>query len=207
MTGTGAEQILEVARRKGALRVGEFRLSAGGTSRYYFDGRLITLDPEGAYLVARALLPILEECGAKVVAGPTLGADPIVGAIAAMSYMSERPVAGLIVRKEAKDHGAMRAIEGPVKPGATAVVVDDTCTTGLNLLHAIAAVEAAGCRVARVVCILDRREGGSAEITRRGYDFVSLLEADDEGRIVVSPGRDSLGSKTGERRQGRLGVT
>ena len=178
------EKILELAKQKGALLFGQFKLSAGGTSRYYFDGRLLTLDPAGAYHVAKAFLPILRECGAEAVAGPTLGADPIVSSVAIMSHLDGRPIAGLIVRKEAKEHGGGRAIEGPLTPGARVAVVDDACTTGASLLHAIDAVEAAGCRVVKVMSILDRREGGSDEIRRRGYDFVALLEANERGEIA-----------------------
>ena len=165
---------------------GEFTLSAGGTSPYYFDGRLVTLHPEGAYEIARTLMPVLKECGAEAIAGPTLGADPIVAAVAVVSHQENHPIPGLIVRKEAKQHGGKRAIEGPLEEGARVAVVDDTCTTGASLLMAIDAAEAAGCQVVKVICILDRREGGGDEIRRRGYDFVSVLEADDNGRIGPS---------------------
>lgn len=192
-----AETILELAKEKGALMFGEFRLSAGGTSSYYFDGRIVTLDPRGAYLVAKAFLPILKECGAEAIAGPTLGADPIVAAVAVLSYQEGHPIPGLIVRKEAKGHGGKRAIEGPLKDvlsgkgstlqneqGARVAVVDDACSTGASLFHAIDAVEAAGCKVVKVLSILDRRQGGSDELLRRGYDFTALLEADEKGGIV-----------------------
>ena len=185
MTITG-EKILELAKRTGALMFGEFTLSAGGTSPYYFDGRLITLHPEGAYEIARALMPVLKECAAEAIAGPTLGADPIVAAVAVISHQEKHPIPGLIVRKEAKQHGGKRALEGPLTEGARVAVVDDTCTTGTSLLRAIDAVEAAGCEVVKVMCILDRHEGGSDEVRRRGYDFLSLLEADENGKIGPS---------------------
>ena len=181
-----AEMILEIAKQTGALKFGEFELSSGGRSNYYFDGRLVTLNPKGAYYVAKAVLPFLRDVKADAVAGPTVGADPIVASVALMSYMDGQPVSGLIVRSEAKGHGAKRLIEGLVIEGARVVVVDDSCSTGTSLFHAIASVEAAGCRVTRVMCILDRHMGGSNEIMRRGYDFVSLLEADDAGRITIS---------------------
>ena len=181
-------RILEVAKEKGALLFGEFRLSAGGVSGYYFDGRVLTLDPLGGYLVGKALLPIVEGCGAQAVAGPTLGADPIVSAVSVLSHIQgARPIPGLIVRAEAKEYGGKRAIEGPVDslpPGAPVAVVDDTCTTGGNMFRAIAAVEEAGYRVAKVVCVLDRNEGGGEAIRRAGYAFHALLTADAEGRIV-----------------------
>ena len=184
-------RILEIAKQKGALQFGEFRLSAGGVSGYYFDGRILTLDPLGGYLVAKAFLPILEEIGAQAVAGPTLGADPIVSAISVVSHIEgRRPLPGLIVRAEAKGYGGKRAIEGPtdsLQPGAPVAVVDDTCTTGGNLFRAIEAVEAAGYAVVKALCILDRNEGGGEAIRRAGYSFHALLSADADGRISASP--------------------
>ena len=177
------DAILDIARRTGALKFGEFRLSAGGTSPYYFDGRLVTLDPEGASTIATALLPILRECDAEAIAGPTIGADPIVAAVAVTSFAEGHPIPGLIVRKETKQHGGGRLIEGPLKAGARVAVVDDACTTGASLIHAIDAVEAERCRVVKVICVLDRCEGGSDEIRRRGYDFVALLEANEDGEV------------------------
>ena len=178
-----AEAILELAKNKNALMFGEFTLSAGKTTSYYFDGRIVTLDPEGGYRVAKAFLPILKECGAEAIAGPTLGADPIVAAVSVMSYTDGHPIPGLIVRKEAKEYGGKRAIEGPLVEGAKVAVVDDTCSTGSSIFHAIDAVEKAGCKVVKVLAILDRHEGGSDELKRRGYDFVALLEANERGEI------------------------
>ena len=184
MAKSAAEVILELAKQKGALTFGEFKLSAGGTSSYYFDGRLITLDPEGAYHVAKAIIPMLRESRAEAIAGPALGADPIVSSVAVLTYLEGRPIPALIVRKETKQHGGMRSIEGPLTPGARVAVVDDTCSTGASLLHAIAAVEQADCEVVKVISILDRHQGGSDEIRRRGYEFVALLEANESGEIT-----------------------
>lgn len=178
--------VLEVAKRKGALKYGEFKLSAGGVSNFYFDGRLLTLDPEGAHLVGRAMLPLVLESGASAIAGPTVGADPIVAVVAVLSQIQNTPVRALIVRTEAKSHGRGRLIEGHLIPGEKVVVVDDACTSGKSLAHAIDAVEAAACEVVRVVCILDRREGGSDEIRKRGYGFTALLEADEQGHIQAA---------------------
>ena len=188
MSNTDAEVILELAKEKGALTFGEFQLSAGGTSSYYFDGRIVTLEPKGAHHVARAFLPVLRECGADAIAGPTLGADPIVAAVALMSYEDDgAEIPGLIVRKEAKGHGGKRAIEGIVVPGARVAVVDDACSTGGSLFHAIEAVEDAGCEVVKVLAIIDRRQGGGEELRRRGYDFYALLEAEADGNIRPVP--------------------
>ena len=178
-----ADPILAIAMRLGALRYGEFELTSGGTSAYYFDGRLVTLDPEGAYLVARAFLPLLRGYGAEAVAGPAVAAVPIVSSVALMSYTDGQPINGLIVRQDAKRHGTMRAIEGTVRVGARVAVVDDACSTGGSLMGAIESVEAAGCKVVIVLCILDRRMGGGDAIKQRGYDFAALLEANEAGEI------------------------
>jgi orotate phosphoribosyltransferase len=176
-------RIQQIAEERGALRYGEFKLSAGGTSSYYFDGRLLTLDSEGGYLVAKALLPLVLASGAEAIAGPTLGADPIVASVATVSHIEGTPVNALIVRGQAKGHGTARRVEGSVREGMKVAVVDDTCTSGRSLFLAIEALEEAGCEVVVALCVLDRNEGGSAEVARRGYPFQALLSADSNGKV------------------------
>ena len=183
-----AAAILELALDVGALQFGEFTLTSGEVSAYYFDGRLVTLDPEGSYRVASAFHPMVVECGAEAVAGPAVAAVPIVASVATVSHLAGNPIGALIVRPEAKEHGTGRLIEGKVTAGAKVVVVDDTCSTGGSLLHAVDAVEQAGCEVVKVLCILDRCQGGSDEIRRRGYAFEALLEADADGSITPARG-------------------
>ena len=182
-----AERLLSLAKEKGALLYGDFQLSSGVKSNYYFDGRLLTLEPEGAYLIAKCFIPAITESGAEAIAGPTLGADPIVASVAAISHMEGSSIPGLIVRKETKSHGGMRAIEGPIIHGTLSdrriAVVDDTCSTGSSLFMAIDALEMAGSKIVKVLSILDRQMGGSREIIERGYDFQALLEADENGNI------------------------
>jgi len=183
---TNAEKLLKVAIEKKALTFGKFKLSAGGTSNYYFDGRLLTLDPEGAYLTAKCLIPIINKSGATFIAGPTLGADPIVASIAAISYLEKTPISALIVRKEPKKHGGKKFVEGPISNNQKIAVVDDTCTTGSSLFHAIDIIESEGCEVVKVLSIMDRMSGGSEECKKRGYDFQSLFIADKEGNINIA---------------------
>lgn len=177
------DRLLELALDRGAIKYGDFTLTSGMKSSYYFDGRLLSLDPEGATLIARAFLPYLSQAGAEAVGGLTLGADPIVVAVAMASYLEGRPVPAFIVRKERKEHGTRQNIEGPLKPGSRVAIVDDVCSTGGSLFQAIEEAEAAGCTVVKVLSILDRREGGSEAMADRGYDFACLLEATAEGKI------------------------
>lgn len=182
------DRLLKRALDMGALTYGDFTLTSGKKSSYYFDGRLLSLDPEGAYLSAHALLPLVRASGAEAIGGPTLGADPIVASVSLVSHLetSGDPVPAFIVRKEAKQHGMGNAVEGHLAAGSKVAVVDDTCTTGGSLFQAIEAAEAAGCTVVKVLAILDRCEGGGEELRRRGYDFAALLVANEEGEIEVA---------------------
>ena len=177
------DRLLALALERGAIKYGDFTLTSGKKSSYYFDGRLLSLDPEGAYLISQAIIPLLEQAGAQAVGGTTLGADPMVAALALASHIKGRSIPAFIVRKESKTHGTKQNIEGPLEPGTNVAIVDDVCTTGGSLFHAIEAAEGAGCSVVKVISILDRNEGGSEEMRKRGYNFSTLLAATVEGTI------------------------
>ena len=179
-----AKDVLDTSLGLGALQYGAFTLSSGQRSSFYFDGRLLTLSPKGAMLVAEALLPLVRESGADAIGGPTLGADPMVTAVAMLSHQDGgRAIPAFIVRKESKEHGTGKLIEGPLPPKAKVAIVDDTCSTGGSLVHAIEAAEVAGCTVVLVATVLDRNQGGSEKLRRDGYAFRALLEANAEGTI------------------------
>ena len=154
-----------------SLLFGEFTLKSGKKSHYYFDARLTTLLPEGSYLVAREILRIIEEnkIQADAIGGITLGADPIVSAVAVVSFIEGKPLPAFIVRKEQKGHGAGRRIEGKVKDGARVIIVDDVVTTAGSTLSAIEAAKEAGFEIVAVICIVDREEGGTDRLTP--YNF------------------------------------
>lgn len=114
---------LLVLLKKEALKKGKFVLSSGKLSSYYLDGRLITLSPQGAYLVASIILEMIKGKNIDAVGGPTLGADPIVGALACLSYIYKIPLKTFLVRKEAKSHGMQRQIEGPLLKKKSKVIL------------------------------------------------------------------------------------
>ena len=116
----------------------------------------------------------------------TLGADPIVASVAVVSHLEGKPIPAFIVRGEVKGHGTQKRIEGPLKRGARVAIVDDVITTGGSVLRAIEAVEAEGCKVAKVVVLLDRQQGGAEEIRRRGYEFTAILSADISGEVSLA---------------------
>jgi orotate phosphoribosyltransferase len=175
---TELQELADIVRKR-SLRVGDFVLSSGKKASYYLDCRMTTLDPRGAYLIARLMLGKMRELNIKAdaVGGLTLGADPIAASIAVVSGIDGHPLPGFIVRKEAKGHGMQRAIEGwDGAAGASVVIVDDVCTSGGSILKACELAEAAGYRVAATLCVVDREEDGTQAITGR-YPFYPLLTA------------------------------
>lgn len=163
-----------------AVRRGAITLRSGATSTYYIDCREVTLAPDGLALVARLMLESLP-AEIQAVGGPTLGADPIAAGICLLSGQMGRPLPAFIVRKEAKDHGRGKRIEGPVSAGLRVAVVEDTVTTGGALMEALSAVEAAGMVAGAVRCIVDRESGGLDALRARGYDARALFTASDLG--------------------------
>ena len=157
-----------------SLKRGEFILSSGKKSNYYLDARLTTLDAEGGYCTGMAVLELVRTLTPqpKAIGGPTLGADPIVAVVAALSHQQTQsgklpPIAAFIVRKELKQHGTQQLIEGwSGQPGDPVVMVEDTCTTGGSLIKAINQATAAGMKVIAAVCLVDREEGGRQAIEK-----------------------------------------
>lgn len=181
-----ATRTLERAQELDALRFGDFTLTSGAKSSYYFDGRVLTLDPEGADLVSEAFLAMAVEVSAAGVGGPTVAAVPIAGALALRSRQAGTPMDGFFVRDAIKGHGARKQVEGAIKPGTKVVVFDDTVSTGGSLLNALDAIQEFGCDVVAVLCVLDRHQGGSDEVRTRGILFRAMLEADSDGNVAIS---------------------
>lgn len=182
-----AQQLLSILARL-SFRLGQFKLSSGGTSDYYIDCRTTTLHAEGGRLTGHAILELLEANGiaAEAVGGLTMGADPMVSNVATASAWraQTQPGAallhGFLVRKAEKAHGTARRIEGFCKEGAPVVIVDDVCTTGASTIQAIEAAQAAGMKVAAVVCIVEREEAGgraAVEAAAQGAPFLRLFTA------------------------------
>ena len=167
--------------RQLALALGDFTLASGKKSKYYLDCRKVTLDSAGANLIADGMLELLGERLPDAVGGMAIGADPITAALITVAGRSGKRLRGFIVRKEAKQHGTGRDVEGPVKPGDEVVVVEDVVTTGGSSLAAIEKAEAAGLKVRGVLAIIDRLEGGRETLAARGYALQTLLTIRDFG--------------------------
>jgi orotate phosphoribosyltransferase len=176
-------QLLSLLAEK-SFRLGEFKLSSGGTSDYYIDCRLTTLDAKGAWLTGQAVREEIQRQGwhADAIGGLTMGADPIVVATSVISAQQGKPINGFLVRKAEKTHGMGQRIEGFRHKPARVVIVDDVCTTGASTVQAIEAAREFGFEITGVLCLVERQEaGGRANVEKAAAPapFVALFTAND----------------------------
>jgi orotate phosphoribosyltransferase len=167
--------------REKALKFGDFTLASGKKASYYLDCRQITLDAQGARLVGEGMLELLAVDMPELVGGMAIGADPITAAILTIAGMRGLPLRGVMVRKEAKQHGTGQLVEGPFRQGESIAIVEDVVTTGGSSLLAIERCEAVGLKVKRVLAIIDRLEGGREAFAERGYELTTLFTIRDFG--------------------------
>lgn len=175
-------RLLAILRRDAYARK-EVILSSGKPSHYYIDCRQVTLAAEGAFLTAKLILADLAGSQIQAIGGLTLGADPMVAAVAALSFADEQPLQGFIVRKESKKHGQRRSIEGPALPaGARVAVVDDVATTGGSILKAVERIRGeTDWQIAKVLCLVDRQEGAREILAEAGFNLVALFTGEELG--------------------------
>jgi orotate phosphoribosyltransferase len=183
MPTTAREQLLAMLAEK-SFRLGEFKLSSGGTSDYYIDCRLTTLDGRGALLTGQTVLQEIHKQGWQIdaIGGLTLGADPIVVATSVISAQYGKTLHGFLVRKAEKGHGTGQRIEGFRETPARVVIVDDVCTTGASTVQAIEAARAYGFDIVGVMCLVDRQQDNGRENVQKAAapaPFVALFTASD----------------------------
>ena len=182
-----------------SFRLGEFKLSSGGTSDYYIDCRTTTLDAEGARLTGRVFLDLIQSKRWKprAIGGLTMGADPIVVAVAQLTAQlvqtgaparsqaadsNDFLIHGFLVRKQEKVHGTGQRIEGFRQKGARVVIVDDVCTTGSSTIQAIEAAREFGFEIAGVACLVEREEASGRPAVEKAAgdaEFVSIFTSSD----------------------------
>jgi orotate phosphoribosyltransferase len=159
----------------------EVILSSGKPSTFYFDMKPTMMDPHGAHLVARLILPLVLEVRGEFIGGLEMGAVPITGAILTHSYEAGTPVRGFFVRKKQKEHGAKKLVEGlregETLAGKRVVIFDDVCTSGASALIAAEACRASGAEVVQALAIVDREEGATELFAREGIPFRALFTA------------------------------
>jgi orotate phosphoribosyltransferase len=187
----GTADISQVRRRleaklRSCIQFGKIKLASGKETDFYFDGRLVSLDPEGSVLIAALMLEELRagawgKDGIAAVGGLTSGADPITSSIGVLAFQADVSLRLFYVRKEAKDHGMGKRIEGPPLPrGIRAVIVDDVITTGGSIIKARDILrDDAGAVVVGAMAIIDREEGGRETLEREGLKVASLFRKRD----------------------------
>lgn len=171
------QQLLALLADK-SFRLGQFKLSSGGSSDYYIDCRVTTLDARGAQLTGEVFLEeiLARNWKPQAIGGLTMGADPIVVAVAVRSG----EINGFLVRKAEKQHGTGKRIEGFQQKGAGVVIVDDVCTTGASTVQAIEAARDFGFSVVGAMCLVEREEAGGRPAVERAAapaPFVSIFGA------------------------------
>jgi orotate phosphoribosyltransferase len=173
------QELLHLLATK-SFRLGEFKLSSGGTSDYYIDCRTTTLDARGAQLTGQVFLEEILARGwdPRAIGGLTMGADPVVVAVAIASGQ----ISGFLVRKAEKQHGTGQRLEGFREKGARVVIVDDVCTTGASTVSAIEAARDFGFNIAGVMCLVEREDAKgrpNVEKAAAPATFVSVFTAND----------------------------
>ncbi|ROQ93330.1 orotate phosphoribosyltransferase [Desulfosoma caldarium] len=172
------EKILEQAFQVADTPV--FKLVSGAMSRFYFNCKRVTLDPEGQVLIGNLIFDLVKDLRIQGIGGLTLGADPIANAVSYTSWMRGKPIQAFVVRKAQKEHGIPARLEGNVHEGDRVVVVDDVITTGGSTLQAIRACKASGIHVVRVVVLVDRQEMNGRENILQEVEAVDALVLRDD---------------------------
>lgn len=168
-------RLRELMLAKAYMR-GDFILTSGKRSDHYFDCKRVTLDPEGLAVSAELLTLKLRQAGIGALGGLVIGADPIVAGVVAVSRSLGHPVTGFLIRKESKGHGTRKRVEGPVETGSRVAIVDDVITSGGSVIAAIETAREEGLEPVVAYALVDREEGGEANITATGVPFQPLLK-------------------------------
>ncbi len=174
------QELFEVVKER-SYRRGRFTLSSGAISDHYFDLKTTMMSPHGNWLAAEAFLNRISIAGIELIGGLEMGAVPIIGAVAALSYKEERPVGTFFVRKRSKEHGTQKLVEGLTEGetlrGKRLWIVDDVATKGGSIMQAVDAVRSEGAIVDTALVLLDREEGAEAFLQERGVRLTSVLRA------------------------------
>ncbi len=156
-----------------------FRLVSGRLSSFYVNCKPTSLSPRGMFLIGHLVLEALDAADLKGVGGPTFGADPIAVATAFASELQARPLQAFSIRKEQKDHGIVKWIEGDIAPGDRVAIIDDVATTGGSTIKAIERARSEGVAVVQAVILVDRQEGGLDNIRRHVPDVTAIVTRDE----------------------------
>ena len=181
-----SRRLLDRAKEVGALQYGDFTLTSGAKSSFYFDGRLLSPDPEGIHIISTVLVDLVcNKLKIQAFGGPAVGAVPVVGSMMLAAHNATTPLKGFFVRSEAKAHGTAKQIEGHLHRSHTVAIYDDTISTGGSLLTAIDAVREIGATITLLACILHRKQAGSERLHNTGIPIFNILKVSDQQELSV----------------------
>ena len=173
-------RLRDIIAAKSLSRGGDFKLASGTTSPYYFNMKPSVMDPEGARLTGELILEAVDDLDLDCVGGMALGAVPIVTSVAQASAGSSRPLPGFMVRKEVKERGTEKQVEGNMVAGGNVLIVEDVTTTGGSAMKAVEAVKReGGGKVSVVITVVDRLEGAEENFAKENIRLISILTRED----------------------------
>jgi orotate phosphoribosyltransferase len=180
----GKQRLIGIISRVSLLRNVQMRLASGVSSSFYFDMKRTLFDPEGLWLVSGYALAAARQQGVRFVGGLELGAVPLIAGIVQASFQDGgQSISGFFVRKEPKQHGTRRIVEGltdvSLVNGQPALVVDDVTTSGGSVMKAVQAARNAGALVTHVLTVVDRMEGATENLAKEGIVLISLTIVSD----------------------------
>lgn len=173
-------QLADLVLARNVIKFGSFELSSGQRSALYYDGRILSTDPVGAYLIGNMIVEFIKEIPVDAIGGPSIGADPIAMSVTMAAMHRNLHIPMFMVRNQAKTYGRLQQIEGNLPPNSEVAIVDDTCATGESLLSTIDAIEKAGSKVKSIYVIFNRREmQGDEKVLAAGHSLITLLTSED----------------------------
>lgn len=180
MTDTRQQLIDHIAAE--AVFHGDFTLTSGKKASYYVDLRKVSLDHRVAPLIGRVMIDLIRDIpDVSAVGGMTMGADPVAAAILHQGAAQGLAYDAFVVRKEPKDHGRGKQVEGPDLEGKRVIVLEDTSTTGGSPLKAAEALKKVGAEIAAVAVVVDRDTGAREAIEAAGYPYLAAIGLKDLG--------------------------
>jgi orotate phosphoribosyltransferase len=175
------QNLISLIRNYGCeIRADPITLSSGLKSHLYIDGKKVLMHPAAINYFTNLIFDLARNLRVTVVAGPTIGADPVIGALLDRAFQDCYPLRGALIRSAVKEHGLKKRIEGFIpEPEDRVLIVEDVVTTGESVREAIRLAEESGAKVVGVVCLVDRGHGGVEALEEAGYPVVSVCRLDE----------------------------
>jgi orotate phosphoribosyltransferase len=184
MSDAAKQRLLELVKERSVIHKA-VTLASGKSSSFYIDGKMVLMASESAALIGELLYTMTRDLRLDAIGGPEVGAIPMATAAVVRYHQAGKPMEGFFVRKEAKQHGTQKQIEGKLLPGNRVAVVEDVMTTGGSVAQAIEAVRRAGATVEVVIALVDRQQGARERIEAMGCRFESVWTLRDLGLAAV----------------------